>query len=98
NTLARWLRESGRRMVVVVEGRDTAGKGGTIRAIAAPLNPRHVRVVALTKPSERESTQGYFQRYVEHMPAAGELVLFDRSWYNRDGVERVVGYCTKAEY
>jgi polyphosphate kinase 2 len=98
NSLARWLQHTGKRMVVVLEGRDTAGKGGVINAIAAPLNPRQVRIVALAKPSERERTQWYFQRYVPHLPAAGELVLFDRSWYNRAGVELVMGYCTKNEY
>jgi polyphosphate kinase 2 len=85
-------------MVVVLEGRDTAGKGGAIAAITERLNPRQVRVVALPKPTEREQTQWYFQRYVAHLPAAGELVLFDRSWYNRAGVERVMGFCTDAEY
>jgi polyphosphate kinase 2 len=98
NNLARWLQLTGRRMVVVLEGRDTAGKGGTINAIAASLNPRQVRIVALAKPSERERTEWYFQRYVPHLPAAGELVLFDRSWYNRAGVEKVMGFCTAAEY
>ncbi len=85
-------------MVVLFEGRDTAGKGGTISAITGRLNPRQVRVVALSKPTERESTQWYFQRYVEHLPAAGELVLFDRSWYNRAGVEKVMGFCNDAQY
>jgi polyphosphate kinase 2 len=98
NNLARWLQHTGRRMMVIFEGRDTAGKGGTINAIAASLNPRQVRVVALAKPSERERTEWYFQRYVPHLPAAGELVLFDRSWYNRAGVEKVMGFCTAAEY
>jgi polyphosphate kinase 2 len=98
NNLARWLQHIGKRMVVVLEGRDTAGKGGVINAITAPLNPRQVRIVALAKPSERERTQWYFQRYIPHLPAAGELVLFDRSWYNRAGVELVMGYCTKNEY
>jgi len=83
--------------VVVIEGRDTAGKGGVISAMADTLNPRQCRVVALPKPSDRERTQWYFQRYVQHLPAAGEIVLFDRSWYNRAGVERVMGYCTEAE-
>jgi polyphosphate kinase len=96
--LARWLRWSGRRMVVVLEGRDTAGKGGTIGAIAARMNPRQFRIVALGTPTERERTAWYFQRYAAHLPAAGELVLFDRSWYNRAGVEHVMGFCTKAEY
>ena len=91
--LARWLKHTGKRMVVLFEGRDTAGKGGAISAISQRLNPRQVHVVALAKPTERESTQWYFQRYVPHLPAAGELVLFDRSWYNRAGVERVMGFC-----
>jgi len=82
----------------VFEGRDTAGKGGTISAIADRLNPRQVRIVALPKPTERERTEWYFQRYVAHLPAAGEVVLFDRSWYNRAGVETVMGFCTKDEY
>ena len=97
NNLARWLQHSGRRLLVLMEGRDTAGKGGAITAIAGTLNPRQCRVVALPKPTERESTQWYFQRYVAHLPAAGELVLMDRSWYNRAGVERVMGYCTPAQ-
>src|SRR5690606_11159878 len=98
NKLMRWLKHTGRRMVVVLEGRDTAGKGGTIAAITERLNPRQVHVVALSKPTEPERTQWYFQRYVSSLPAAGELVLFDRSWYNRAGVERVMGFCTDAEY
>ena len=98
NNLAHWLQHTGRRMLVLFEGRDTAGKGGSISAIAETLNPRQVRVVALAKPTERESTEWYFQRYVEHLPAAGELVLFDRSWYNRAGVERVMGFCSDAQY
>jgi polyphosphate kinase 2 len=98
NNLARWLQHTGRRMVVIFEGRDTAGKGGAISAIASRLNPRQVRVVALAKPSEREASQWYFQRYIAHLPAAGELVMFDRSWYNRAGVEMVMGFCTAAEY
>ena len=89
--VARWLQHTGKRLVVVVEGRDTAGKGGVISAIADTLNPRQCRVVALPKPSDREKTQWYFQRYVAHLPAAGEIVLLDRSWYNRAGVERVMG-------
>ena len=96
--LARWLKHTGKRMVVLFEGRDTAGKGGAISAISQRLNPRQVHVVALAKPTERESTQWYFQRYVPHLPAAGELVLFDRSWYNRAGVERVMGFCSDEEY
>jgi polyphosphate kinase 2 len=97
NDLARWLQHTGKRLVVVMEGRDTAGKGGAINAIAETLNPRTTRAVALSKPSDRERTQWYFQRYVPHLPAAGEIVLFDRSWYNRAGVELVMGYCTPAE-
>lgn len=96
--MAEWVRFSGQRIVVVFEGRDAAGKGGTISRIVSPLNPRYVRVVALPKPTERELTQWYFQRYVQHLPAAGELVVFDRSWYNRAGVERVMGFCTDEEY
>jgi polyphosphate kinase 2 len=92
--MARWVAETGQRMVIVFEGRDTAGKGGSIDMFARVLNPRQCRVVALPSPSERERTQWYFQRFVEHMPAAGEIVLFDRSWYNRAGVERVMGFCT----
>jgi polyphosphate kinase 2 len=97
NTMARWLAHDGRRLVVVVEGRDTAGKGGVIHAITETLNPRQCHVAALPKPTDRERTQWYFQRYVEHLPAAGEITLFDRSWYNRAGVERVMGYCTEPE-
>jgi polyphosphate kinase 2 len=96
--MARWLQHCGRRVVVVMEGRDTAGKGGVIEAIAQHLNPRQCRVLALPKPSDRESTQWYFQRYVPHLPAAGEILLMDRSWYNRAGVERVMGYCNEAQY
>ena len=92
--MARWVSETGQRMVIVFEGRDTAGKGGSIDMFARVLNPRQCRVVALPGPNERERTQWYFQRYVEHMPAEGEIVLFDRSWYNRAGVERVMGFCT----
>ena len=94
NDVARWLQHTGKRLVVVIEGRDTAGKGGVIAAIAETLNPRQCHIVALAKPDERERTQWYFQRYVPHLPAAGEIVLFDRSWYNRAGVERVMGFCT----
>ncbi|WP_115553117.1 polyphosphate kinase 2 [Xanthomonas arboricola] len=96
--MARWLRHTNQRALVLVEGRDTAGKGGVIQTIASHLNPRQCRVVALPKPNDRESTQWYFQRYVTHLPAGGELVLMDRSWYNRAGVERVMGYCTDAQY
>ncbi|MFP5465789.1 MAG: polyphosphate kinase 2, partial [Gammaproteobacteria bacterium] len=98
NNLARWLAATGKRIVVLLEGRDTAGKGGTIAAITGKLNPRQVRVVALPKPDPRERTQWYFQRYIAHLPAAGELVLFDRSWYNRAGVEKVMGFCSPEEY
>ena len=97
NQMARWVQYSGQRLLVVIEGRDTAGKGGVITAIGDTLSPRQCRTVALPKPTERERTQWYFQRYVAHLPAAGEIVLFDRSWYNRAGVERVMGYCTEAE-
>jgi polyphosphate kinase 2 len=93
-----WVRTQGLKIVVVFEGRDAAGKGGTIKRITESLNPRWVRVVALPTPTERERTQWYFQRYVAHLPAAGEIVLFDRSWYNRAGVERVMGFCTEEEY
>lgn len=93
-----WIKHSGHRLVVIFEGRDAAGKGGVVARISQPLNPRVCRVVALPAPSERESTQWYFQRYVAHLPAAGEIVLFDRSWYNRAGVERVMGFCTDKEY
>jgi polyphosphate kinase len=98
NNLARWLQVKGHRMAVIFEGRDTAGKGGVISAIAERLNPRQVHIVALAKPSDRERSQWYFQRYVPYLPAAGELVLFDRSWYNRAGVEKVMGYCNTEEY
>ncbi|KQS71559.1 polyphosphate kinase [Modestobacter sp. Leaf380] len=93
-----WVKETGQRLVLVFEGRDAAGKGGTIKRFTEHLNPRGARVVALDKPTERERSQWYFQRYVAHLPAAGEIVLFDRSWYNRGGVERVMGYCTDEEY
>lgn len=95
--MARWLQHSGRRIVVLFEGRDTAGKGGVIDAIRAHLNPRQCRVTALPKPTDRETTQWYFQRYMPHLPAAGEIVLFDRSWYNRAGVEKVMGFATDAQ-
>ena len=90
--MARWAKQTGARIVVLFEGRDTAGKGGAIRAVSQRLNPRQCRVAALAKPTEREMTQWYFQRYVAHLPGAGEIVLFDRSWYNRAGVEKVMGY------
>ena len=93
-----WVKKVGARIVLVFEGRDAAGKGGTIKRITEPLNPRGATVVALPAPSDRERTQWYFQRYVAHLPAAGEIVIFDRSWYNRGGVERVMGFCTDEEY
>tara|TARA_R110002153_G_scaffold6556_17_gene30063 strand:+ start:6099 stop:6869 length:771 start_codon:yes stop_codon:yes gene_type:complete len=89
------VQQTGQKIVVLFEGRDAAGKGGAIKAITAKLNPRIVRIVALSKPTDREATQWYFQRYVAHLPAAGEIVLFDRSWYNRAGVEKVMGFCTE---
>jgi polyphosphate kinase 2 len=95
SAMARWVSETGQRLIIVFEGRDTAGKGGSIDMFARVLNPRQCRVVALPGPSERERTQWYFQRYVEHFPAKGEIVLFDRSWYNRAGVEKVMGFCTQ---
>jgi len=94
SALARWVTETNARVIFLFEGRDTAGKGGSIEMFRRVLNPRQCRVVALPSPNDREKTQWYFQRYVEHFPAAGEIVLFDRSWYNRAGVERVMGFCT----
>ena len=96
--LQSWVKETGQKVVVLFEGRDAAGKGGTIKRFTEHLNPRGARIVALEKPSERESTQWYFQRYLQHLPAAGEIVLFDRSWYNRAGVEKVMGFCTDEQY
>src|SRR3954463_13586688 len=93
-----WIKQTGERVVLFFEGRDAAGKGGTIKRILEPLNPRGATVVALGTPSDRERTQWYFQRYVAHLPAAGEIVMFDRSWYNRAGVEHVMGFCTDEEY
>jgi polyphosphate kinase 2 len=93
-----WIRHAGQRLVVILEGRDTAGKGGVIRRMTYLMNPRYCRVVALPAPTERERSQWYFQRYVAELPAAGEIVIFDRSWYNRAGVERVMGFCTDEEY
>ena len=93
-----WAKDTGNRIVITFEGRDAAGKGGTIKRFMEHLNPRGSQIVALDKPSNRESTQWYFQRYIAHLPAAGELVLFDRSWYNRAGVERVMGFCTEEQY
>jgi polyphosphate kinase 2 len=96
--LQNWIKAEGRRLVILFEGRDAAGKGGTIKRFTEHLNPRGARVVALEKPTDLEQTQWYFQRYVQHLPAAGEMVLFDRSWYNRAGVERVMGFCTDEQY
>jgi polyphosphate kinase 2 len=93
-----WIKARGLKVVILFEGRDAAGKGGAIKTITLSLNPRYARVVALPAPTERERSQWYFQRYAEHLPAAGEMVLFDRSWYNRAGVERVMGFCTDDEY
>src|SRR3989304_6046516 len=96
--LQEWVKHEGRKVVLIFEGRDAAGKGGVIKRIVEPLNPRACRVVALGTPTERQKTQWYFQRYTAELPAAGEMALFDRSWYNRAGVERVMGFCTEAEY
>ena len=93
--LQEWVRTEGARLVIIFEGRDAAGKGGTIKRITQYLNPRVAGITALPAPTEREQTQWYFQRYIDHLPAAGEVVLFDRSWYNRAGVEHVMGFCTK---
>jgi polyphosphate kinase len=93
-----WVRQEGRRVLAIFEGRDAAGKGGVIQRIAQNLNPRVTRIVALPAPTERERTQWYFQRYIAHLPAGGEVTLFDRSWYNRAGVEKVMGFCTHSEY
>ena len=97
-TMQQWVKESGTRIVAIFEGRDAAGKGSAIKRMTEYLNPRTARIVALPAPTERERTQWYFQRYIEHLPAAGEIVLMDRSWYNRAGVERVMGFCTSDEY
>ncbi|WP_431711603.1 polyphosphate kinase 2 [Glutamicibacter uratoxydans] len=96
--LQKWIKANNRRLMLVFEGRDAAGKGGTIKRFTEHLNPRGARVVALEKPSERESSQWYYQRYIQHFPAAGEIVLFDRSWYNRAGVEPVMGFCTAEQH
>ncbi|GAA2035807.1 polyphosphate kinase 2 [Agromyces tropicus] len=96
--MQKWVQQSGARVVVIFEGRDAAGKGSAIKRVSEYLNPRVARIVALPAPSERDKTRWYFQRYVPHLPAAGEIVLMDRSWYNRAGVERVMGYCTNEEY
>ena len=95
--MQRWTKESGERLMIVFEGRDAAGKGGTIKRFTENLNPRGARVVALEKPTEKEQTEWYLQRYIAHLPAAGEIVMFDRSWYNRAGVERVMGFCRPDE-
>lgn len=97
NRMARWLQHTGKRLIVLLEGRDTAGKSGVISTISQCLSPRQCRVVALPKPNDYQRSQWYFQRYIEHLPAAGEMVLFDRSWYNRAGVEKVMGFCTPAQ-
>ena len=97
-TMQEWVKREGERVVLVFEGRDAAGKGSAIKRVTEYLNPRSARVVALPTPTERQRTQWYFQRYIEHLPTAGEIVLFDRSWYNRAGVERVLGYCTPQEH
>ncbi len=96
--LQEWIRNTGKRVVIVFEGRDAAGKGGVITRIIEPLNPRFCRVVALGTPTEKEKTSWYYQRYVQHLPSAGEIVIFDRSWYNRGGVERVMGFCNESQY
>jgi polyphosphate kinase len=96
--MQRWIKETGQRVAILFEGRDAAGKGGTIKRFMENLNPRGARVVALAKPTEQEMGQWYFQRYVQHLPSQGEMVLFDRSWYNRAGVERVMGFCTDDQY
>jgi len=93
-----WVKKQGLKIVIIFEGRDAAGKGGMIKRMTSPLNPRGARVVALDKPSDKERTQWYFQRYISHLPSNGEIVVFDRSWYNRAGVERVMGFCTDEEY
>ncbi|MBT8458443.1 MAG: polyphosphate kinase 2 [Boseongicola sp.] len=96
--LQEWVKHTGQRVAIIFEGRDAAGKGGTIKRITEAMNPRICQVVALPAPTEREQTQWYFQRYVAHLPAAGEIIIFDRSWYNRAGVERVMGFCSDEEY
>ena len=96
--LQEWVKHKGRRVIIVFEGRDTAGKGGTIRALTERVSPRVFRVVALPAPSDREKTQMYMQRYIAQFPAAGEIVVFDRSWYNRAGIEHVMGFCSEEQY
>ena len=93
-----WVIDSGKKIAIIFEGRDAAGKGGTIKRITEHLNPRYCKVVALAAPTEKEKTQWYFQRYIPYLPAGGEIVIFDRSWYNRSGVEHVMGFCTEKEY
>ena len=93
-----WVRETGKRVLMLLEGRDAAGKGGTIKRFMEHINPRHARVVALEKPSDQEMGQWFFQRYIKHLPTEGEMLLFDRSWYNRAGVERVMGFCSAKQY
>ena len=93
-----WIIAEKKKLVIIFEGRDAAGKGGTIKRLIENLNPRHCRVVALSAPTEKEKTQWYFQRYINHLPSGGEIVIFDRSWYNRAGVEKVMGFCTDKEY
>ena len=95
--LQEWIRQEGARLVVIFEGRDAAGKGSAIKRLTQYLNPRVARIVALPAPTDRQQSRWYFQRYVEHLPSAGEIVIFDRSWYNRGGVERVMGFCTPDE-
>ena len=97
-SMQEWVIQEGKKIVIIFEGRDAAGKGGTIKRLTENLNPRHCRVVALAAPTEKEKTQWYFQRYVAHLPSAGEIVILDRSWYNRSGVEKVMGFCTDKEY
>ena len=97
-SMQEWVIQEGKKIVIIFEGRDAAGKGGTIKRLTENLNPRHCRVVALAAPTEKEKTQWYFQRYVTHLPSAGEIVILDRSWYNRSGVEKVMGFCTDKEY
>ena len=93
-----WVIENGKKIAIVFEGRDAAGKGGTIKRITEKLNPRYCKIIALAAPTDREKTQWYYQRYINHLPAAGEIVIYDRSWYNRGGVERVMGFCTDKQY
>ena len=96
--LQNWVIAEGKKIAIIFEGRDAAGKGGTIKRITENLNPRHCKVIALATPTEREKSQWYFQRYIPYLPASGEIVIFDRSWYNRGGVERVMGFCSEKQY